>query len=104
MSPTARSLQVLRQLGYEADVVERWVGRQRKDLFGCIDIVAVHPTFGILGVQATTTSNMAARVKKIEQEPRVGPWIEHAKLEVWGWAKRGKQGERKLWTLRRVRV
>lgn len=59
-SPTALSLRHLRERGYAAEVVERWLDlpgkRIRRDLFRCIDIVAAHGPLGIiLGVQAAST-------------------------------------------------
>jgi len=102
MTPTGRSLALLREMGYEAEVVERWnrFSKTRHDLFGCIDIVACHPDFGILGVQATTTSNAAAREKKSLAEPRLLTWLQAGgRFSVHGWAKRGAKGQRKLWTL-----
>ena len=107
MTPTARSLAVLRELGYVVQVVEQWnrYSKTRHDLYGCIDVLAVHPEHGILGVQATTTSNAAARQTKALAEPRLVTWLRAGgSFEVWGWAKRGKAGERKLWTLSRRRV
>jgi len=102
MTPTGRSLALLREMNYEAEVVERWnrFSKTRHDLFGCIDIVACHPDFGILGVQATTTSNAAAREKKALEEPRLLTWLQAGgRFSVHGWAKRGAKGQRKLWTL-----
>ena len=107
MTPTARSLAVLREMNYVVQVVEQYnrFSKTRLDLYGCIDILAVHPEHGILGVQATTTSNAAARVSKALAEPRLVTWLAAgASFEVWGWAKRGPAGKRKLWTLRRVPV
>lgn len=45
VSPTARSLQLLRAAGYVCDVVERFVAaaRVRKDFLGFADLVACHP-------------------------------------------------------------
>jgi len=94
-------------MGYTAEVVERWIPRTktRRDLFGCIDIVAVHEYHGILGVQATTTGNMSARIKKSMAEPRLYAWLlAGGKFAVWGWAKRGPRGKRKLWTLSQKRI
>jgi hypothetical protein len=111
-SPTQRTLKVLREAGYTADVVERfnhftktrhdYLGfahtRIRQDLFGCLDIVAVKPGETV-GVQCTSGSNAAARVTKILAEPRALAWIQGGnRLQVWGWAKRGARGKRKLWT------
>ena len=105
MSPTARSLKYLRAQGYRAQVVERWVPRARRriDLFGCIDIVCLDGCAGVLGVQTTTTANVAARLTKITTECRedVWAWLEAGNsLHIHGWALRGPRGQRKEWTLR----
>ncbi len=112
MTPTARSLKVLRDDGWTAGVVERFnrFAKVRNDLLGCIDIVAVHPDRGILGVQAcsdggTRGSDVGTHVTKALAEPRLATWLQAGgKFEVWGWGKRGAAGARKLWTLRRQRV
>ena len=94
-SPTQRTIDELAKRGYMAEVVERWIPKTkvRKDLFGFIDILAVNPhrfLSGCLGIQVTTSSNLAARFKKI-----CGPCAEQAlnwltagnRIEVWGWRK-----------------
>jgi hypothetical protein len=67
-----RTLELLRELGYTADVVERWVpvpgSKIRKDCFGVGDVIAAHPAGGILLVQATSSDNLAARVTKAKAE------------------------------------
>ena len=73
--------------GWCCDVTERWIPHAKitKDLFGFLDLVAIRPG-RILGVQATSRSNVAARVKKILAEPRAPLWIRAgAEIEVWGW-------------------
>jgi hypothetical protein len=98
-SPTSRTLEYLRDNGWDADVVERWIPRAfiRKDLFGIIDIVAMSGA-GILGVQATSTANVTARVKKAMAEPRLKKWLSSGGVfHVIGWAKRGRKGEVKRW-------
>ena len=79
--PTQRSLKELRKRGYLAAVVERWnqYAKIRQDLFGCIDIVAVHPIHGTIGVQATSGTNRLSRVSKLRAEPNV------EKLKAAGW-------------------
>lgn len=65
MSPTQRTLQHLREAGYPlVQVVERWNphARVRQDLFGIIDVVAVGAD--IVGVQATSGSNVSKRTAK----------------------------------------
>jgi hypothetical protein len=103
----------------------------KRDLFGIIDIIAVTPpTAGvpdacqceawgeqecacggyqdmmghpgrIIGIQATSGSNHAARITKAKSEPRLAHWVAAgARFEIWSWAKQGARGKRKKWTLR----
>jgi hypothetical protein len=105
-SPTQRTLALLRKEGYTAQVVERWIPQSRKrlDLFGVIDIVACSQD-GILGIQATSGTNVPARVKKAMSEPRLESWLlAGGKFEVWGWRKTGKKSKRKLWNVRKVEI
>lgn len=108
MTPTARTLALLRKRGACADVVERRLGGTfiTKDLFGCIDVVALEPGLpGLLGVQATTASNQASRLAKIRLEPRARLWLQAGnRLVVMGWAKRGARGARKLWRVSETAV
>lgn len=104
-SPTSRTLECLRKNGWLAQVVEKWVPqcRRRIDLFGFIDIVAIHPDRGILGVQATSTSNFASRITKAKTEckDRLSWWLRTGgRFAVCGWSKKGKAGQRKLWVPR----
>lgn len=102
MSPTARTLKHCRELGWVADVVERFIpgARVRRDLFGFIDVVILDGKPGVLGVQACSTGDQSTRLAKIGQEPRAGLWLAAGnRVQVWGWAKRGPRGKRKLWEL-----
>ncbi len=102
-SPTSRSLDFLRQAGYLADVTERWIAQAgvRRDLFGCIDLVAIHPReTGVLGVQATSLSNVSTRIAKAKGIPALRVWLTAGcRFEVWGWAKRGKR-----WRVKRIEL
>lgn len=103
-SPTSRTLAKLRELGFTAQVVERWNphARIRQDLFGCIDVIAIRPGVGIVGIQACAGASHAARVAKMKAEPRLAEWVESGgKAECWSWAKQGPRGKQKTWTLRR---
>lgn len=90
-SPTSRTLRFLRAAGMTVQVVEKWNphAKIRQDLFGCIDVVALHHGVpGILGVQATTTANAAARLLKIMAIPAAKLWVECGnRLWVVGWRK-----------------
>lgn len=87
---TAKSMQYLRDQGYEVGVVEKWIPhvKQRRDLFGILDIVAVKP-LSTLGVQCTSDSNVSSRVRKILECPTtttlmLAGWT----ILVHGWSKK----------------
>lgn len=106
-SPTQRTLKYYRELGFSAWIVEKWNmhARIRQDMFGFIDIVAIHPECGIVGVQATSGSNHSARVEKIKANEYFPLWCASGgRVEVVSWAKRGPRGKRKVWTVRREEV
>src|SRR4051812_48736600 len=103
-SPTSRSLADMKKLGMTAQVVEKFNSftKRRIDLFGIIDLIACKPGLGIVGVQATSGDNHAARRTKAMEEPRLRVWLESgARFELWSYSKRGERGKRKLWQLRR---
>lgn len=109
MSPTKRARAEMLARGWTSQIVEKWnpFAKVRQDLFGFIDIVAVHQSCGILGVQACVGSSHAAREAKIEAEPRALAWIAAGgRIEVWSFSKTNgrKAGKRKLWTMRRTRA
>lgn len=91
MTPTQRSCKLLREQGYTADIVEHFnaYARVRHDLFGFIDIVAVHPLKpGILGVQTTTGSNLTARIAKAQAMPSFNLWVKAGgSIQFHGWRK-----------------
>lgn len=92
MSPTSRSLANLRERGYRCEVVERFNSftKQRKDLFGFVDIVAIREGETV-GVQTTSGSNMAARIKKIADSETVSDVRKAGwKILVQGWTKNSK--------------
>jgi hypothetical protein len=98
-SPCSRSLAYLRRQGYVAGVVERWnahagVRGIRQDFLGIIDLIGVRVPLigeggGVLGVQATTADNLAARLKKARATPELHTWIgAGARFELHAWGKR----------------
>jgi hypothetical protein len=92
-TPTARTLALLRGCGHAANVVERWIPRvnRRRDLFGCIDVVAVRRgESGVLAVQVTTLPNVAARLAKAKGRPELRTWLAAGnRFQVHGWYRRG---------------
>lgn len=95
MTPTQRTLKWLREHGYEADIVERWIpgghGRRgvRKDCFGGLDIMAIHPEqTGVLGIQCTSGTNGSARVKKLRELLPLKVWLTSGnRIWILGWRK-----------------
>lgn len=103
-SPTSRTLAWCRGRGWTAQVVEKWIAqaRRRIDLWGWIDVLVLDGLPGVLGIQATTTQNLPARVQKaLETDHLVKFLTAGNRAEFWGWAQRGPRGKRKLWTLSR---
>lgn len=88
-SPTARTLNELRSIGYFAQTVEQQIPNTfiKRDLFGCIDIVAVHPSHrSIVGIQATSAAHHAERRKKAMIEPRLRAWLQAGgRFVVYSW-------------------
>ena len=90
-SPTQRSLKRLREEGYHAGIVEKYIQaiHARKDLFGWIDIVAIHPgKTGVLGVQTTTGDHLPDRLEKARGNAALVAWLAAGNsLVVHGWRK-----------------
>jgi hypothetical protein len=122
MTPTARTLAECRKRGWVAQVVEQTIPRTfiKRDLFGIIDVIALVPrsclclackvggactlptvSAHIVGIQATSGTNHAARREKALAESRLKAWRDAGgKFEIWSWSKAGARGKRKTWTLR----
>jgi hypothetical protein len=103
-SPTARSLALLRACGHDADVVERFLvhANVRRDLFGCIDIVAVRRgESGALGVQSTTRDHISHRRTKAAALPALRTWLAAGnRFQLHGWYRQGAKWEVKIIELR----
>ena len=105
MSPTQRTLQALRKRGYVCGITEHWNPhvQRRKDLFGFADLLAIKPG-RIVAVQATSGTNTASRVAKIQQEPNAALWLDAGgQILVIGWRqlvayrRDGTRAARKRW-------
>jgi hypothetical protein len=84
---TSMALAECRARGWDADKVEQRIPHcfVTRDLFGCIDIVAM-TGITFLGIQVTSGSggNHAARRAKAIAEPRLRRWLElGGRFEVW---------------------
>lgn len=105
---TQMTLRYLRENGIECDKAEQfnpYAGKfgQKKDLFGFIDLVALPPGGGIIGVQSTSGGCHAEHKKKIvdsECTENVIRWLK-AGGEVWllSWSKKllKRGGKAKRW-------
>lgn len=106
LTPTQRTLRALRELGRVAGIVERfnaYAGPHgvRQDLFGIIDVLALDPERGVVGIQSTG-QDFAAHWRTLTQErvQEVTDWLRTpgTSLELWGWRKvklhRGGKAER----------
>lgn len=101
MSPTQRSKAQMEDRGYLVAIVEYWhaFARQRRDLFGCFDLLGVSEE-GTLAVQTTSASNVSARVRKLADSEAVAAARKAGwRLEVHGWRKVGRG-----WTCRIVDI
>lgn len=89
MTPTQRSLKMLRDDGWACWVVEHWnsYASIRQDLFGCIDILCLRGN-ETLAVQTTSGSAVSARVKKMEDNEYL-PKMRDANwtIRIHGWRK-----------------
>ena len=93
MTPTSRTMQAFRKLGYTVDKVEHRVPviNTLKDAFGFIDILVLGAS--IIGVQATSKSNVTARKKKIQSLDAARLWlVSGGRILVVGWYPSQKVG------------
>ena len=109
MSPTQESLKYLRNDGWTVAIVEKKVPHSfiSQDLFGFIDLIAIHPdSETTIGIQVTTTANISARRAKILAHKNYQIWkaSPYRRMIIHGWSKKGKRGERKWWTLTEVEL
>lgn len=92
MTPTQRSLKALTDAGYLPVVVERWnsFAKIRQDLWGWCDILAIRKD-EVLAVQVTSTNNVSARIKKIQESDTVAKVRDAGiRIEVHGHGKNSK--------------
>jgi hypothetical protein len=105
MTPTARTLDLMRRSGYLADVCERWVpvpGKNiRRDLFHAFDVLAVHPVRReVVLIQTTTADHLAHRLAKVKAVPELaGLLAAGCKIQLHGWKQLGHR-----WSVRILEV
>ena len=106
MTPTARSMKLLRDRGYIVCRVEQRVPHsfRTRDAFNFGDLLAAAcataETFGTIAlVQVTTASHLANRERKARDLTECWRWIRAGgRVFLHGWAKKGPRGKRKVWT------
>ncbi len=110
MTPNARSKKFYEGSGYIAEIVEHWSPfpkpwGKRHDLLGIFDLLVLKPGGRAVGVQATTNSNVTARLKKIAESESAKRWKElGGEIIVISWGKLGPRGGRKTWQAREIVV
>lgn len=100
MTPTQRSLAILRELGYTVQKVEQWnsFAKIRIDLFGFGDILAIREGSKPLIVQTCSATDGARRRDKILANSTARLWLQvGGEMALHRWAKRGDRGKRKYW-------
>ena len=106
MTPTQRTIRALKDQGRRCAIVEKGnshVGPHgiRQDLFGIIDVLALDPQRGVVGVQSCG-GDFSAHLRKLTEErsQETLDWLSTpgTTLEIWGWRKiklkRGGKAER----------
>ena len=107
-SPTQRTIRELKNMGRRCGIVERFnahIGPHgiRQDLFGIIDVIALDPETGVVGIQCCAGSGFSSHKKKIceENAQATKDWLETpgTSLEIWAWRKVKKKrgGKAMIW-------
>jgi hypothetical protein len=93
LSPTQRTLAAMREQGRLVGSVEKFnpfagPHGKRQDLFGFIDLIALDPEDGIIGIQSCG-QDFAGHIRKMtgERNENMFAWLKHGKVELWGWRK-----------------
>jgi hypothetical protein len=81
----------------------------RQDLFGCIDIIALDPARGVIGVQSCGQGFADHKPKLLEERSQeVMEWLKTpgTALELWGWrkVKLNRGGKAMRWKPRLARL
>jgi len=69
----------LEERGYRVERGESYNAhtKRKKDLYGWIDYIGLHPNeSGVLGIQTTSKSNLSARIRRPRRSPPIGSgWL-----------------------------
>ena len=95
LSPTQRTLRMMRERGLKAAIVEKWNAHAgpfgvRQDLFGIIDVLCLDPERGVVGIQSCGSS-FSQHWRKLTEEcyQETFDWLSTpgTSLELWSWRK-----------------
>ena len=111
LTPTQRTLRHLREEGRVCAIVEKWNShaRIRQDLFGIIDIIALDPERGVLGIQSTGSA-FSEHLDKLTRDKaqQTLDWLNTPGTELWlyGWrkVKRVRGGKAMVWSPRILQI
>lgn len=89
LSPTAQALKALRAQGYDVEKVEQRLPIPGKfvtrDLFQCIDLIAMKPGQPLRAIQVTSRTNVNARMTKATLGGKAIIWVSTGNsFEIWG--------------------
>lgn len=110
MRPTQRTMDRMRSEGWAVGVVERWIQatKQRSDLFGFIDLIAIRPG-RCVGVQCGAGTGHAKHRTKIcvDCADAAWGWLQAGnEIQIWSWRqiaayrKDGSRAKRDRWDAR----
>jgi hypothetical protein len=109
-SPTQRTLKVLKEQGFNYDIVERFKQHAgpfgiRQDFLGIIDLIAITPG-RIIGVQCCGQSGFAAHDRTISDSEMSLEWLKAGgELELWAWRKlKKKRGGKAIYWSPRIKI
>lgn len=117
ISSTQRTLRAMREEGRICAIVEKWNswGKRedgkgapgiRVDLFGIIDVLALDPERGVVGVQCCSGGTFPAHYRKLTEDKaqNTHDWLSTpgTALEIWAWRKilKVRGGKAKIWVPR----
>ena len=108
LSYTQMTLRECRDRGYivaKAEKFNAYAGPfgRREDLFGFIDIIALDPKQGILGIQSTGPNGHSQHRKAMLENTSVLEWLRcGGRVELWSWRKLllQKGGKARRWAPR----
>lgn len=91
MNTINRTVKWLREKGCIAENVEKYSSytKRRRDLFNFIDVIAVDPEYGVIGIQVCRSTDFQQHVRKLKNvvNDNLLTWLKHADVQLWGWRK-----------------